>query len=332
MVRSESNAMSDRLPLVTIAIPTYNRAATYLPFALRSALAQDYPKLEIIVSDNASTDDTPALVRGFNDPRLRYVRHDPGIGGTNNWNYCVREAAGVYFLLLHDDDAIDPGFISSCIQASQGRSDLGFIRTGIRVIDGSGATLWEKENPVAGLSVPELFRAWFRNETAFYLPNTLFNTRALQELNGFHSKKYLFDDVVTVARLAGRYDRADVREIKASFRRHDTNLGANPNRVMDWAEDCIYLRDLLVEITPPDLKALMHREATAYLSSKAYKQAGRIPSLAARLRAYASIYARFGYRHAPIHILLSSARSRAKRGFRRLFNGSNDRPNDPERD
>jgi glycosyltransferase involved in cell wall biosynthesis len=214
--------------LVTIAIPTYNRAGSYLPQALRSALAQDYPQLEIIVSDNASTDHTEELMKGFSDPRLRYVRHEKNIGGKANWTFCVRQARGTYFLLLHDDDLIDPDFITVCMAAANGRSDLGLIRTGIRVIDGQGRILAEHENRVAGLSLPDFFRAWFRKDTAFYLANTLFNTKALQELGGFHSKTHMFDDVVTATRIASKLDRAEVQEIKASFRLHDSNWGDTP--------------------------------------------------------------------------------------------------------
>jgi len=68
----------------------------------------DYPDLEILVSDNCSTDDTERVVRSFGDPRVRYVRHPENIGANNNFNYCIKEARGVYFLLFHDDDMIDP--------------------------------------------------------------------------------------------------------------------------------------------------------------------------------------------------------------------------------
>ena len=61
----------DSLPLVTIAIPTYNRAGSYLPVALGSALAQRYPRLEVLVADNASSDETASFVRGITDERLR---------------------------------------------------------------------------------------------------------------------------------------------------------------------------------------------------------------------------------------------------------------------
>jgi glycosyltransferase involved in cell wall biosynthesis len=311
--------MPEQLPLVTIAIPTYNRAATFLPHALRSALAQDYPALEILVSDNASTDQTEELMRGFEDPRLRYVRHEQNIGGKPNWTFCVRQARGTYFLLLHDDDLIDSDFVTACIEAAQGRPDLGVIRTGVRVIDGEGRTLREKENLAGGGPFAELFRAWFRGETSFYLANTLWQTRGLQDLDGFHSKTYTFDDVVTLARLAARYGYAGAQAVKASFRRHEANTFAQPQYVMDWAVDCLYLRDLLVELAPPELRDVMRHEATHYLCGKAYRQIFTLPSTRARLAALFRIYRMFNGRRSPTRTFVSIVRSAAAGPFRKVF-------------
>ena len=55
------------MPLVTIAIPTFNRAESYLPLALQAALSQSWPSIEILVGDNASTDHTAELIAGIAD-------------------------------------------------------------------------------------------------------------------------------------------------------------------------------------------------------------------------------------------------------------------------
>ena len=106
---------NNKHPLVTIGIPTYNRAEGFLKKALQSAVEQTYKNLEIIVSDNCSTDHTKSLVNGFSDTRIRYVKHPRNIGANNNFNFCVDNAKGEYFLLLHDDDLIDPDLIETCM-------------------------------------------------------------------------------------------------------------------------------------------------------------------------------------------------------------------------
>ena len=86
--------MTKSEPLITIAIPTYNRANAYLMQALESAVNQTYRNLEIIVSDNCSTDNTETVVRGFDDPRIRYIRQNENIGANNNFNFCIKRGEG----------------------------------------------------------------------------------------------------------------------------------------------------------------------------------------------------------------------------------------------
>jgi hypothetical protein len=102
-------------PLVTIGIPTYNRARE-LERAARSALDQDYPRLEVVVSDNASPDDTPAtLARLAADPRLRFERQERNLGHAPNFAHVFAMARGELFMWLSDDDWLDPGYVSACV-------------------------------------------------------------------------------------------------------------------------------------------------------------------------------------------------------------------------
>ena len=185
---------------MTIAIPTHNRAESFLAQALRSAAGQTYPRLEILVADNASSDGTEALVRGFTDAPIRYLRHHVNIGSTANYNSCLEQARGDYFLLLHDDDAIDSDFIATCIAAVRDRSDIVLVRTGIRIIDGAGQVLRQCVNPVSGLSLADFFCAWFEGKTYWYCANTLFKTAELRAAGGFTSPYSLAEDGFAIAR------------------------------------------------------------------------------------------------------------------------------------
>lgn len=90
-------------PLVSVILPTHNRAAQ-LPRAIRSVLAQTYPNLELIVVDDASTDATPDVVGGFQDPRLRYLRLPHNRRAAAARNVGIREARGALISFLDDDD------------------------------------------------------------------------------------------------------------------------------------------------------------------------------------------------------------------------------------
>lgn len=112
MSNSESPASR---PLVTVGLPTYNRAAL-LDRAARSVLAQDYGNVELIIADNASTDETEALCRMLakQDSRVRYVRHAVNRGATANFNAVLELSRGQMFMWLGDDDWLDPGYVSAC--------------------------------------------------------------------------------------------------------------------------------------------------------------------------------------------------------------------------
>jgi glycosyltransferase involved in cell wall biosynthesis len=115
-------------PLVTIGIPTYNRAEG-LQRAVRSALAQDHAELEIVVSDDASTDSTEAVMRRLADqaPRLRYVRQQRNLGHAGNFQALLDAARGEYFMWLSDDDWIDPSYVSSCLAVLSGEPGYSLV-------------------------------------------------------------------------------------------------------------------------------------------------------------------------------------------------------------
>ncbi len=101
-------------PFITIAIPTFNRSS-WLKACILSALNQSYQHFEVVVSDNASTDDTAKLLKTFRNPRLRVIHQTKNIGAIPNWNACLSKAKGDFIVFLSDDDEIAPWFLERCI-------------------------------------------------------------------------------------------------------------------------------------------------------------------------------------------------------------------------
>jgi glycosyltransferase involved in cell wall biosynthesis len=102
-----------RGPVVSIALPVYNGADT-LAAAVESVLAQTYSNLELVISDNASTDGTQALCQRFarEDRRVVYQRHARNVGLLNNFISAADNTAGTYVRWLGDDDSIEPDYVS----------------------------------------------------------------------------------------------------------------------------------------------------------------------------------------------------------------------------
>ena len=281
-------------PLVTIAIPTYNRAGSYLPQALESALRQTYSNLEIVVADNCSSDNTQAIVRSRADSRVRYFRHGFNIGAHENFKFCLEQAHGVYFLLLQDDNLIDQDLVDVSVRAAYQRTDVGLIRTGMRWIDDRGRVISEALNRVGDLPFDDFVLGWFNGQTPMHLCSTLFNTARLREIGGFNSKHNLFDDVVAEIRIAAKYPRVDVADIKASFRHHSHTLTASA-QISHWCEESKILLDLICSLVPESKAASIETAGTEFFVHHNYRIARKIRSPASRLMAYGTIVKQFNY-------------------------------------
>jgi len=281
-----------KAPLVTIAIPTRNRAGSYLPGTLTSALRQTHRRLQIIVADNGSTDHTADLVAQVSDSRLRYYRHDQTIRANENFNFCLSHADGDYFALLHDDDQMDDDFVEACIRAAHNQTDLGMIRTGARTIDAAGATLSEIPNRVGGLTTAQYFRGWFTLKTTLY-HSRLFNTGRLKQLGGFQSKYLLLQDVAAEVRLAAMFGRVDIEAVKFSVRRHGGAMTASID-VADWCDECLDVLGLMRGLVPPEEAATIGREGKRFFARLSYYRANAMEPASGRIKAYGIVYRKFG--------------------------------------
>jgi glycosyltransferase domain-containing protein len=113
------------LPLVTIAIPTYNRPAL-LARALSCVCSQNYPNIELLVSDNCSEGEEVArVVDSFKSrlPGLNYIRHVNNIGGIRNFFSLLERANGKYFMWLADDDEISQNYVFALAQILESNPD-----------------------------------------------------------------------------------------------------------------------------------------------------------------------------------------------------------------
>jgi glycosyltransferase involved in cell wall biosynthesis len=102
--------------LVSVVIPTYNRAAT-LPRAIKSVLGQDYDNLELIIVDDASTDETAEVLSRVDDPRMRVIVHEKNKGFAGALNTGGHAARGDIIAFQDSDDEWLDGKLSRQMQA-----------------------------------------------------------------------------------------------------------------------------------------------------------------------------------------------------------------------
>jgi len=129
---------------VSVGIPTCNRAGT-LSRAIDSVLAQTHRDLELVISDNASIDQTQDLCDGYlqRDTRVRYLRQPVNRGPTANFNTLYEECRGAYVMMLSDDDWLAPDYIELCL-AELLREPANALVCGVaRYFHGDGQLAWE---------------------------------------------------------------------------------------------------------------------------------------------------------------------------------------------
>ena len=127
------------MPLVTVIIPTYNRAPL-LPRAIRSILAQTHRPIELLVVDDASVDDTEAVVRGFGEPWITYIRHSRNQGQCAAINTGIRAAKGEFVCFLDSDDEWRPEMIGKPLEVfarHDERMGVVYTHAGAHCPDGS---------------------------------------------------------------------------------------------------------------------------------------------------------------------------------------------------
>lgn len=194
MSKTESSAK----PLVSIIITTFNRSAM-LRDALAGAMKQDYENLEIVVSDNASADDTAEVVRQHmkRDGRIKYFRNEKNLGAIGNHNIALnRYASGDWVVFVSDDDYLNDGtFVSDAMAFidKYGVEKVAFLQTGVNVLNqdtGEAKELCPQiEGDVEVISGEDYFLKYF-TYSFFSFTTTIFRRGYALKFDIFNDRHY----------------------------------------------------------------------------------------------------------------------------------------------
>jgi len=264
------------MPLVSIITPSYNQAR-YLEQTIQSVLVQDFPSLEYIVVDGASTDGSQQIIEKFAD-RLAWWVSEPDQGQADAINNGLRRATGEFVAWLNSDDLYLPGALTAAVQAFEANPAAGMVFGDAITIDEKGADL----NPL-------VFGDWGLRELMRFRiicqPAVFMRRLALEQAGGLDPSYHFLLDHHLWIRIA---QRAPVRHVAASWAaaRHHlaaknvsqaAGFGQEAFRILRWMED------------QPDLQQPLQAdrrriEAGAYRLNARYLLDGGQP--AASLRSY----------------------------------------------
>lgn len=146
---------------VSVGVPVYN-GANFLAEALDSILSQTFESIEVVISDNASTDATADICRAYaqRDKRVRVVRNRENIGAAPNYNQVFRLSRGEFFMIANHDDIHEPTFIEKCVAVLDENQEVVCAYPLTVDIDEDGRITGELPSRPAFSSVDPQTRVW----------------------------------------------------------------------------------------------------------------------------------------------------------------------------
>jgi glycosyltransferase involved in cell wall biosynthesis len=217
-------------PEITVVIPTRNRA-TRLRQALQSVLWQRNVRLEVIVVDDASIDDTPRMVDDLEESRIRLIRHEQPSGVSAARNDGAREASGAWLGFLDDDDVWAPEKLARQIAAAEA-SGRSWVYAGWVTIDDHLQVLTGRPPP----SPDQVVKLLYRQNAIPSGSNVIVRRDTFERMNGFDPRLTNGEDWELWIRLADASFPAWVPEPLVGYRIHPGNASLDTSTVWTAVE------------------------------------------------------------------------------------------------
>ncbi len=214
-------------PLVSICVPTYNRAR-FLRESLATILAQDYAPLEIVISDNASDDDTEEICRTVaeRDPRVRYIRQSRNIGLYQNHNFLIGAARGELLGFFHDDDQYTPTIVTAYVRFLREHPEAGLVCSDWELLDDDGHLIGTRDHDVPPVMAgrEDIERTIRSGRSTVGCPGALIRRAALGDVRFDEAGPIGFGDFVVWFQIAERWAIGHVRGRLWRYRLHRGSL------------------------------------------------------------------------------------------------------------
>lgn len=224
--------------LVSVCIPAYNSSAT-IENTIKSILGQTYQKIEIVVVDDQSTDDTVAIVEKFVklDSRVKLYKNEKNLGMVGNWNHCLKLCQGEFIKLICADDMLESDALELEAKAMQENPTVNLVESDTCLVDIEGKRRgafkrYYKSGRVDGKKVA---KASLMFNNFFGAPvNNLIRKSALEQVGGFDTEFTYILDFDMWIRLACMGDIYIIRKLLNYFCvRNDSNTGVLINEKRD---------------------------------------------------------------------------------------------------
>lgn len=227
-------------PKVTVGIPTRNRRE-YVMEAIRSVLAQTYENLEVIVSDNQSSDDTWEHLSATGDPRVKAIHQHVDIGMVGNFNAVLEAASGDFFLLLSDDDLLKPSALEKLTapfrEAGPQSASIGLSWCPCVVIDAHGGAMWETAGGPQSETSAEFISGLWLGHRGPRLASVMVRTQDARSVGGYDAERFgAVCDTANWAQVAIEYDKVFCAPNTLVMYRVHPSSGTSSAACRDWQD------------------------------------------------------------------------------------------------
>lgn len=224
------------MPKVSILMPTFNRSS-FLKEAIESVLLQNISEFEIIVADNASTDNTKQIVALFDDKRIVYFRNENNIGVVNNYNKALKLSKGEYIYIFSDDDVMLPNNILKKMNVLDSYSNVGLVHSNIRMINEVGEVIsdnhwagsyydkWKEDHDSSVLfDGKEYFKILYEHWNIISMPSVMIRKSIINATGEFNSNTHYFCDWDLWMRISLFSDVYYLSDKLLDYRIHSSNV------------------------------------------------------------------------------------------------------------
>jgi GT2 family glycosyltransferase len=249
------------MSLVSIGLPVRNGAAR-IPDVVASVLAQDHADLELVITDNASTDDTEAVCRELAaaEPRISYHRHPENLGILGNFQAAMRLARGEFFRWVSDDDRLEPYCVSKSLAVFEGDDRL-ILVTGQLAYTGedgvTGSAVYEGAALSSGDPVVRFTEMLRMLNSSHLLIDPLYGVFRRAAVVGIERRNMLREDEVYATKLALAGPWGHVPEVLGHrhWKSESPSILARRLQVPAWtahAATTLQCREMLRWVNTPD--------------------------------------------------------------------------------
>ena len=253
------------MPVLSIILPVFNREK-YIRDTLKSLIKQSFTDFELIIIDNASTDNTVSIISEFNDNRICLIKNTENMGIPYARNQGLKIAEGNFIAPFDSDDIALPDKFKKQIDFLQNNPDYGMIGTWVKLIDENGNSInkhWKLKSKPDRIPAKLLFRNFFAQ------PSVVIRKEAIP-LQGYHTSFNIGEDYMMWIEISDKYKTYNIPEYLVLCRIHNSNSSSeNKQKLLEY-DYKIYLflfNRLQIEINENNFKLIENIKNNLKISS-----------------------------------------------------------------